>query len=212
MTKFNKYLNENDLNPEDAEELIKKNCSQFLKEGVPLYRGYKFGTRKTFFEMTPRQDRKPLNTSKRLSDALDREFNKRFGWKPRTEGVFCTPDADEAHDYGEVYLVLPFDGYKYLWSPDITDVYISMGIIQTNYIRDNFPEAFTVKLNTQDFFKTMSDEAYDEFVKFFMDKYKYYDKSLRTNRYKEVMVKCKKYYMFSLRRYRIDGYDFLKGV
>ena len=208
--KFLNYLNEDEINYE-AIDLIKKNCSQFLKEGVPLYRGYE--SNKTFFSKTPRKDRKPTDTPQRLSDSLNREFKKKFGWKPRAEGVFCTPDHIFATDYGNNYLFFPFDGYKYIWSPTISDSYIHIIDTIADYLRDNLHDVFMNNTRTNSYVNAMNDKELDDFSKYFIDTNKYTNKNLKTNTYgQEVMVKCKKYYMLSLRRYRIDGYDFFEGA
>ena len=163
-----------------------------------------------FFEKIPRKDRIPMNTPKNVSDALDRGFQKNFGWKPRTEGVFCTPDITSASFYGDAYLFFPFDEYKYIWSPDVEDLYSDLPDISKPYLENSLINKNTMTIRTH--INKMSDKELDALVKYIFNVCKYTDKNLKYNKENEVMVKCKKYYMLSLRRYRIDGYDFFESA
>jgi hypothetical protein len=50
-------------------------------------------------------------------------FLEKFGWAARSEGVFATGNSKEAAYYGNVYAIYPVDGYKYIWSPKVKDLY-----------------------------------------------------------------------------------------
>ena len=70
-----------------------------------------------------RQNRKPLDTRRGAHDALDRGFEKAFGWKPRSQAMFIINDYSVAQAYGTPYLVFPVGKFRFLWSDDISDLY-----------------------------------------------------------------------------------------
>lgn len=41
----------------------------------------------------------------------------------RSEGVFAVPDDRTAKAYGNLFVFVPFDGYKYVWSNKIRDLF-----------------------------------------------------------------------------------------
>lgn len=110
-------------------QILKKDCSKFLRErGKPTNFLYRGTTRpvKDIVKIIPRKDRKPLDTPQELSDLMDKLFMPKFGWRPRSSGVFAIGDKDAAEEYGEVSLFFPIGDYKYIWSPKITDFYFSL--------------------------------------------------------------------------------------
>ena len=56
-------------------------------------------------------------------DILDELFEKKFGWKPRSGGVFCTGSEATASGYGDAYIFFPIGDFEFLWSPKIHDLY-----------------------------------------------------------------------------------------
>ncbi len=126
MTKFINYLNENKVY-----ENIRKDCSKILG----FYKAYNFnyflwrGSRKhwSWDKIVPRKDRKPLDTPLKLHQLLDKEFQKKFGWKVRNEGVFVTSDPVTASRYGKEYIFLPANGFKYIFNWKIPDLFIRLG-------------------------------------------------------------------------------------
>jgi hypothetical protein len=104
-------------------EKITKNCKQVLREinrGV-LFRGVLSGG--NFLEKIPRKNRLPLSTDIKTHEILDAAFQKKFGWKVRSEGVFCSRTYEGALGYGNIYVIFPVDGYKYVFNKDINDLY-----------------------------------------------------------------------------------------
>lgn len=71
----------------------------------------------------PHVDRKPKDTPVELSEKIDDMMEKKFGWRPRSQGVFATFDAGVAHEYGDPYIFIPCGTYKYIWSPEIEDMF-----------------------------------------------------------------------------------------
>ena len=128
--KFNQYLTEQDMDFDAAEHswkktvlpLMVKNCGKFLKEKVLLFRG----TLKDVEDITfviPRKDRKPLDTAPWVHRGFDDGSQKVFGWKARSEGVLVTGDSLFAYGYGHESIFVPKGDYKYIWSPEIKDLF-----------------------------------------------------------------------------------------
>jgi hypothetical protein len=167
---FTKYPPESEMI-----ELIKKHCSKWIKEskGEPAFRGMLGKPQWGKFRV--RQDRIPKDTPKWAHEMIDADFEKKFKWKPRTQGLFVTGNDDQADVYGDPYLVFPIGNFKILWSPDVEDLY---------QLTSAAPGA---------------DE--DKFVNI---EWPMYLKSYRTDNLSkalqsgyEVMVKCKSYYALS---------------
>ena len=111
-------------------ELIHANCKPFINQikGSKkfLYRGVK--TQYQMIEVVPRKMRKPKDMDPDHSKILDSLFNKKFGWKPRSQGVFASGEIGRAMVYGYPHTVWPIGKFSYLWSPDLVqgDLYIQI--------------------------------------------------------------------------------------
>jgi hypothetical protein len=106
-----------------------KDCQPFLKKYGNLYknkqyiwRGSKKNVRK-ILKVTAREDRRSSDVPKILHDRLDELFKKKFGWNVRSEGVFCTGDEDVAYYYGNARIFLPIGNFKFIWSPEVYDMW-----------------------------------------------------------------------------------------
>jgi hypothetical protein len=144
MITFKKFLSEADA-PIDLADFIIDNCRPFLSEvdgdpsdpfEYPLYRGLNpsdgdkkvklnvDGEIKTCLIKTARTDRKPLDTHPQISKLIDDQFNEKFGWKPRSQGVFCFSKERKhgATDFGKLHQIVPIGNFKYLWNPAIPDL------------------------------------------------------------------------------------------
>jgi hypothetical protein len=113
---------------EDISNILTKDCSIFLKELKKikskhlLYRGYK----KELFDfkkIKTRKDRRPKDMSEEIYNEFNIEFKHKFGWKPRSEGVFATSNISEAGSYGTIFLFFPVGKYKFIWSETIKDLF-----------------------------------------------------------------------------------------
>ena len=161
--------------PEEIVTVLKKDCSKFLKEARGVFwRGSRTGTldprQHDIMKLSPRTDRQPRNTPKKVHDALDRYFLDEYGWKARSEGVFATRSGDHAGVYGPRWMIFPIGNYKYVWSRDIVDLFdevLDLGAL-------DYEEIFDIM---------------DEFV------YSKYD--LADSGDSEVMFKCKNYYLIN---------------
>jgi hypothetical protein len=148
MKKYNNYINEKikpfnrwnvdqvHLQPNQIIEIDKifNECSDYIdivKDSRRLlWRGLKkseptqWDDHETILELYPQQNRKPRDTPKQIHNILDNVLFEKFGWYPRSTGVFAFESINLVRQYGEPYMIFPVNGYKYIWSPDINDFYI----------------------------------------------------------------------------------------
>lgn len=111
-------------------EIIKKKCKPYIQEMRRIrakhffYRGSVHTFSDFIKEIKPRKNRQPKDMIIELQELLDEKFNKKFGWRPRSEGVFATYSDRTATEYGsETYIFFPVGKYKYLYSPEVDDLY-----------------------------------------------------------------------------------------
>lgn len=123
-------------------DMLKKDCSKFIEDikgsGSLLYRGNnKFVDEFGVFDV--RKDRKPSSTNKDLSQLIDMSLFDKFGFKPRSEGVFTTSNESDASIYGQVFLFFPIGNYKYIWSEQVGDLYTDItSIDEFDKFKDTF--------------------------------------------------------------------------
>ena len=117
---------------------IRENCQPYLKEKVIMYRGYNKKPIALLRKMRRRKLRKPKDTDIRIHKMADKYFNKKFGWKPRTQGVFALGDKISATYYGRPYYFFPIGKFRYVWSPYQDDFFSGTafwkGDIERGYI------------------------------------------------------------------------------
>ena len=99
------------------EELRKNKATQFF------YRGTDKINNKRIIMVKPRKDRQPKDMPYEAHEYIDNYFKKKFGWKPRSEGVFTSYYRGNAGTYGSSTMFFPIGKYEYLFSPVITDLY-----------------------------------------------------------------------------------------
>lgn len=97
--------------------------------------------------LKPRTDRKPLNMHPNVQRLLDDIFLKKFGWKARSSGVFASGNKHGVAGYGTVYEIYPTDGYKFLWSPKVGDLYEAVFWDEYGYVDTDDPD-FVEKMNS----------------------------------------------------------------
>ena len=124
------YISENrDLR---IAETISRECSDILsisrhspsKNTLVLFRGSKKPLLNGAQRYTPRQDRRPTDMPTEIHEMYDKLFYEKFGWHARSEGVFAC--GGERMSYGKNAFFFPANGFKFVWSPKIFDVYTSM--------------------------------------------------------------------------------------
>lgn len=108
-------------------EQVQKNCSQAIEAFFRykrLYKGLTLNEYSNIFLADPsRQYRKSVTTTNHYSLL----FNNLPAWKgfpKRSRSLICTTDVDGAENYGEPYLILPFDNAKIAVCPT-HDIWVS---------------------------------------------------------------------------------------
>lgn len=190
----------------DGNELLavlERDCGPFLsasKHRGLLRRGMKgksLGITKTvidpftdkdldFWENKVRKDRKPRDFSDEEHEELNNWFNENHGFKARSEAVFCFGDKARDYvtaEYGPLYFIFPIGEFEYVWSPNITDLYVEA--LQNNI--DHYPDDAT----------EAEKEKYSP-IELFMRNAGYrttgFEKAVAGSN--EIMIKCDKYYAF----------------
>lgn len=123
-----KYLDENIQSFEDIWTQIEKDCKPFLKEakkaGKFVWRGVSESKRYGgLTKLNLRKDRRPVDTSAKMHDYFDDIFNRHFGFKGRSNALFCTGSAYTAEDWGQPYMVFPIGKFKFIYSHTINDLF-----------------------------------------------------------------------------------------
>jgi len=135
------YLSE-EFDVDQVLELVEKNCSDIFNvmktNHNALWRGVDREPSSNITEMVPRTDRRPRDTKMWLHTRLDDAFKAKFGWRVRSEGTFATASMNFADQFGSPHMFFPFDGYKYVWNPNVHD--LTAKLISFNYDLDNLPE------------------------------------------------------------------------
>jgi len=186
---------------EELLEKIKKDCKPFLKQmniDKPLWRGSKDIVRNDYEKIKPRKDRRPRNTDPDLQVILDNVFNKKFGWKPRSSGVFCGGDKREAETYGNVYSVWPIGNFKFIWSERVSDLFVNF---ETEIACDCF--ILHIFWNDKNLTKTKEciSKVEENVPKLYTDK----NLAKAINSWNEVMIGCKEYYLVNEEVTRLMG-------
>jgi len=127
---FGDYITEiraSELELERVLYLIKRDCKPFLKriKGAKefLWRGIEMKS-DDITKIIPRKNRYPKDTPQDIHDAFDSMFKQRFGWKARSEGVFCYATKGATTGYGAAsYMIFPIGDWGFLWSSKINDLY-----------------------------------------------------------------------------------------
>ncbi len=196
--RYNKYLKESDST--DIYSLlanISKNCKPFLKEWLPvykktgtfLYRGT--DTRDYFGTKTVRTNRIPMSTPEELHNEIDDLMYDMYGIHGRSKSIFCTFNPDDAGGYGDIMLVFPIGNFKYLWSKDYEDLYISLARLSNNN------DGFDMKAYIS---RRISQDGKDKNTKVLRKMVSGYRTDNLYGAYKsesEIMVQCHQYYYIS---------------
>lgn len=135
--KFEEYIAEASKYEMQAYSVVRslyKNCMPFIQElrrsaagnNDLVWRGTNKSRTKSIIRVTPRQDRIPKDTPPLVQEELDKRFRAKYGWEPRSTGVFTYPTERGVTSYGEPYMFFPVGKYKYLFNPDIDDLYAAM--------------------------------------------------------------------------------------
>jgi hypothetical protein len=224
------YLNEEVLVVDEIVSKLIKDCKPYLKVLAKsnfrymIYRGTKH-TYGTISKVKPRNDRTPKDMHKELHNILDNGFKKKFGWKARSEGVFVNPSQEMLVEYGLAYMFFPIGKFKFVWSPEIKDLYTNMGMrdyrdldVVTYYENRNewwyekwessiAKEYGLTSTNTVEYFKEVNKDKAEQVIQTEIEKkintYQStnLDKYLKTNN--EASFKCKEYYMVRVDEWKL---------
>lgn len=190
--RLKKYLDESTYTGDVVDwSPIVKDCKPFIKQIKDAHNLLLRGSHKSnpgIIKVKPRKDRRPMSTLPKIQMALDEYFKKRFGWKPRSEAVFCTGMLNTALFYSGsiagISSVWPIGNFKYLWSNEISDLF---GTLQDEAL-------CKTALGADEWAYFLNDTTHlDKFVA------KYQSTSLASGIDKgyEIMIGCKEYYMVS---------------
>jgi len=195
--RLNDYINETFFegieNPQEVIDFLNKNCKPFiseLKAGKRLFLRsrsvYASYVNDLITIKSLHSNRLPIDTPKIVSAKVDDLLRSKFGWKPRSEGYFVWIEPVNSPRIREkkhtTRIIFPIGSYKYVYNPNITDLYVEYTRIYSN----NFP-----------------DKEYSEFVTFFKSSMlpNYTDKNvlkLNNKRNIECMIKANKVATLSL--------------
>lgn len=137
MITFRLFLEELEKKPQ-LKDFIKRSCAKYLSEsgGKLMFRG--IGKKPTgyiheelfmnnkqldAFQASIRRNRKPLTTNLRMHEITDEWFFDKFGIKYRSNALFTTADTVTAKGYGNIAAIFPIGDFKYVWSPEMEDLY-----------------------------------------------------------------------------------------
>lgn len=130
--KFSKYIVESSGKTPFSEILdaLLKNCAPFMKEfsrgfnGKFLYSGR--DDKRDWFIKDVRSDREPKDMAETVHQVLDDTFNKKFGFRARSNVIFVTGRWAVAVGYGTDYSIFPIGQYKYIYSKSVKDMYMDI--------------------------------------------------------------------------------------
>ena len=109
--------------------LLQKDCRKFINEIKPtkhfVYRGsHRLREKNVIMRVVPRTNRRPSDLHIELHNKINQALYDKFGWWPRTEGVFATFDYDIARGYGsQTCSFWPIGNYEYIYSQTIDDIF-----------------------------------------------------------------------------------------
>lgn len=172
------------LSENEVIALIRRECKPFLEHDTSrlMYRGMQ-SKPSHIYKQAVRSDRRPRNVDHKIHDALDAWFEEKFGFKARSETAFVTGSFADAKSYGKPYAVFPIGDFKFVWSPEIGDLFFISHSVKPEGVASAMDE---IQYKTSDL-----EEAIDSGF--------------------EVMVKCDEYYAVPMEDWT-HGRDFLKKL
>ncbi len=128
--KLENYLIEDEKGLDHYVPKIEAECKPFLKDirnaAGTLFRDDTKNRHKPIWKKVTRLDRAPLDSPKEIHDELDLWFEDKFGWRARSEGLFCWPIKFKSDFIMGKWLVFPAGNYKYLWSDKVIDLWSTL--------------------------------------------------------------------------------------
>jgi hypothetical protein len=157
---------------------IQKDCKPYLSElksGKNILMrfslNYKFDT---IVKYALKKDREPVDTPKVLHDIMNDTLKEKFGWSPRSNGLFTwlltkakIKNLPMSYNKKPV-LVFPIGNYKTVYNPTIEDIYMSWD----EYISNKKEEEYSKKREGSISAKIPEEEIFiDWFEKFALPDY-----------------------------------------
>jgi len=185
-------------------DTVMDNCKQYIKyiddSKKLFYRGSQHNYNLGVTKVKPRKDRRPKTSSIKFHDYCDRFFERKFGWRARSEGVFAKTGTIMP-TYGTAYIFFPADNFEYLWSPYVSDLFRFEYLInqpelvlheKKPYIVDPFPgtNAKTLEIKPGTNYKGVLDAILNTYIND--------DLQSAMKAELEVMFKCTNYYMVNM--------------
>jgi len=187
-----------EIHDEDIESIqkiidtLKSKCSKYYNEvkknGHVFFRGtYKVDWREPITAITPRTDRRPKDTSKVLHNLIDDMLEKKFGWRPRSEGVFTTSHRGMVTSYGNQFSVWPIGDFKFVWSDETRDLF--------NWLRHTLKLSDSDMKNPTKVLKSTQDSKNMDKIKKLINSFQDINMTSAWKSGNEVVFKCKQYYL-----------------
>ena len=215
---FNEGIAEDSNSFDKIVELLERDCKPFLDEimkneqlqqhntidGHVIFRGSRPSHNEEIddldiYKKTVRADRKSLDTNSEISNIFDDIFEKKFGVRPRSCGVFTTKNYQTTSAYGMRYIFVPIGEYKYYWNPSFDDLFTKINTeswyrrftkseYKPNEYKPNMIKRFYDFITNNNLEKDVHNS-----MKKLVDGYKNDD--LEINTHQEIMFICKDYYL-----------------
>lgn len=134
-----------EINALEAVELIKKHCKN-VDFNKPLYRGMGYTKLRDYLLIEGQKGgRQSQNTSNHYTLIIDKLLNDNYSYAPlRSKSIICTNSIRKAHNYGNAYIILPFDDteigmceYDDIWESHVRLGDMNLQISEMNlYLKD----------------------------------------------------------------------------
>jgi len=175
---------------EELKNNLNRDCKPFIKElrgaSELLYRGVKRSEIPDFYTIkTSRTNRRPRFVHMDLHNELGSYLKSKFGWNPRTEGLFTTKSISNAYSWGKPVIIFPIGKFKYIWIENAHDLYGSY-----DSYSDLDPDSPTRKL----VFKNIKRIVDIEYNSTNLNKYL----SIPSHTTTECIIKCDRYYSINI--------------
>lgn len=200
--RLTKYLNEKiiktyDLSYDEMKELLYKDCGkyiQLIKDSPKMYKRSAAKNPKSIDKRNVRRNRRPVDTPLVLHNMLDNFLYNKFGWYPRSDGLFVWTTPKMRKTTGE-YWTFPIGKFSVVWNTNIKDIFYTLG----DWLMDNYDitwnwfvrkpkESKEQILN--EFFEEQKNKLFQEYTDNILQ-------SLRIPHSVEVMVNCEYYYLIN---------------
>ena len=180
-------------------QTLEKECSKIVgfykNTSTYLFRGSRQSRfKQDFIEKTMHDTRPPKDTPKHIHNYINRLYKAKFSWNVR-DGVSTTGDLMIAGMYGDSYVVVPTNGFKFVWNTEQHDM--TANLVNSMHLVPSPGGEYTT-----------GDPEIIKTPEFRQWAFNYVDKSIATNLDRaiksnhEIMIWSKKYYMVEYNLYQ----------